>query len=90
MPVLEFEYTKQGATEAKHKVVSVLAKPSDKYFGIDISELDFEEQGKIVAEIDREILDHKARIEEIMTKYDVRHNYRYYFPEKMSNLIIEE
>jgi len=90
MSVLTFEYTKQGSTESKPKVVIALSNPSDKYFGIDITELDLEEQGSITAEIWDEVLKHKERLAEIMFKYDIKHNYRYYFPEKMENLIIED
>lgn len=90
MSVLTFDYTKQGATESKPKVVISLDRPTDKYFGIDITELDLEDQGSITAEVEEEILKHEQRLAEIMLKYDIKHSYRYYFPEKMENLIIED
>jgi len=90
MTVLSFDYIKQGATEHKPKLLVPLVQPTNKYFGIDISELDLESQGVFVAEIEKLIDLHKKNINDLMEEYDIKHSYRYFFPEKMSNLTIEE
>lgn len=90
MTVISFEYVKQGATEPKPKLMVPLVQPTNKYFGIDITELDPEAQGTFMDRVDKLIDLHKKNIEELMEEYDIKHNYRYYFPEKMTNVVIEE
>jgi len=90
MSIISFDYVKQGATEPKAKLMVPIVKPTNKYFGIDITELDPEDQGTFTASIEKLIDLHKKNVDELMEKYDIKHSYRYYFPDKMTNIIIEE
>jgi hypothetical protein len=90
MSAISFEYVKQGATEPKPKLMVPLVQPTNKYFGIDITELDPEDQGTFMAEIDKVLDLYKKNVDDLMEKYDIKHNYRYYFPDKMTNVIIED
>ena len=83
-----FTYTKTP-TDITDRVVIVLSTPSNKYFGIDVSDLDMEDQALVDEEIRRATESYNDRIKEIMTKFDIRTNYRSFLLEKMSNIIVE-
>lgn len=90
MTILSFEYQKKDSETYKEKVFIPIHMPSDKYFGIDITELDFEDQGVISAKLEALQIKYRADIEELMSEYDLKHCYRYFFPEKMRNVVTEE
>lgn len=89
MTILSFNYLKKGATVPEYKVVFSLVTPSDKYFGIDITELDPEDQGLISTKLADAKAKYQEEIEKIMLEYDIKHNFRYYFAHKMSDLEID-
>lgn len=83
-----FNYNKEGTFS--ERVFIPLIKPTDKYFGIDITELDLEDQALFAEEVFRLQDEQKAKINELMNKYDCNHKYRYFFPEKMTNVVVED
>ena len=89
MNLTTFTYTK-SPTDITNRVYIPLAVPSKNYFGIDVSDLDVEDQALISAEITQIELDKQSRINEVMEKYDVRTNFRSFSPEKMSNIVEED
>lgn len=89
MTILSFDYLKKDATVAEPKVIVPLVNPSDKYFGVDITELDPEDQGLISTRLAEAKRKYTEDVENIMTEYDIKHNYRYYFDHKMSNIVVD-
>lgn len=83
-----FKYSKDGE-EARERILFELVSPTDKYFGVDLTELDIEEQGQFVAEATIIIEQRNAEIALLMEKYDIKHKYRYFYPEKMTNVVFE-
>jgi len=88
MQIMEFTYTKSPA-DVSSRVFIPLVKPTDKYFGIDVSDLDVEDQALIANELDQLNQERSDKIETIMAKYDVRTNYRSFIPSKMSDIVDE-
>lgn len=90
MSIISFNYVKKGADTSQPKVMIPISKPSDKYFGIDITELDPEDQGEISAKLEKLQNTFSTEVENLMIDYDLKHCYRYFFEEKMSDVVIEE
>jgi len=69
--------------------MAVMNEPTDKYFGIDISELSEAEQGEFSAKFSN-IMDDKAEaIWQLMNEYDVRRKFRSFIPSRMANIVKE-
>lgn len=88
MTILSFTYTK-SPTDISQRVYVPLSVPGKNYFGIDVSDLDIEDQALFAAEIDEIERDKQMKIELAMGKYDIRTNFRSFNPEKMSNIVEE-
>lgn len=84
MKTIDFTYT-----DAKEKVsdrtLVVISEPSEKYFGIDISELGASDSGEVIAELKEAMEYHKAELEHIMAKYDIKGSFRFFFASRMTN-----
>jgi hypothetical protein len=89
MNILSFTYTK-SPTDITERVYIPLAVPNKNYFGIDITELEPVDQVALVEEIEALDVERKCQLDEIMTRYDIKTNYRSFCPEKMSNIVKEE
>jgi hypothetical protein len=89
MTILTFKYTK-SATDVTNRVVIPLVQPTDKYFTIDVSDLDIEDQALVDAEVEKAKEDFNMRINYIMTDHDIRTNFRSFLPTKMSEMVVEE
>jgi len=86
--MLSFTYTKEDG-KTSDRVVAVINEPTDKYFGIDISELSEAEQGEFYAKFST-IMDNKAEaLGRLMYDYDVRRNFRSFSPSRMANIVKE-
>ena len=88
MNLITFTYTKSPTDISQRAYVS-LSVPNKNYFGIDVSDLDVEDQVLFAAEIEEIERDKQMKIELAMDKYDVRTNFRSFNPEKMSNIVEE-
>ncbi len=85
---ISFDYEKESGGKS-YRVVHTLVEPTDKYFAIDLSELDTEDQGMFIAKLE-DILDERTQlIEKLMVEFDIKHKYRYFKPERMSNITID-
>lgn len=84
---LSFDYNKDG--KETHREYVCLSEPSDKYFGVDVSELDIEDQAVFYAKLsdmyDKLVEDTNT----LMAEYDIKFKYRYFKPEQMSNIVKE-
>ena len=84
--MLTFTYTKDDGKATKRDVV-VINSPTDKYFGIDLSELSEEDQGIFEVKY-QNIMDVKDEaIHQLMSDMDVRFKFRYFIPSKMTNVV---
>lgn len=88
MTILTFKYIKEPGNESD-RVFVPLVSPTEKYFGIDISELDMEDQVAFAMEAEKIVDEQKAKIDSLMVKYDVKYKYRFFLPEKMENIVTE-
>lgn len=88
MNVLAFTYTKDNG-EVSNRVFVPLVSPTDKYFGVDISELDYEDQVFITKELYDLEQEKYKQVRELMAKYDINHSFRTFIPSKMSSISTE-
>ena len=85
MKLVEFKYTKADGTVSERAVIEVL-QPSQHFEGIDISEMPEDNFAEFTREY-RDLLEsqYNAKIA-VMQKYDLKHNYRRFIPEKMTDV----
>ena len=88
MKILEFKYTKDDGKVSQRTVVELNA-PSKNYFGIDISELDVDLQLAFGKDIDFLKTRYDRQIADVMTNYDIKHNFRNFDPKKMEDSVVE-
>lgn len=85
MKLVEFSYTKADGTSSKRAVIEVL-QPTAHFEGIDVSQMPEDEFAEFTSEY-RDLLEqqYNAKIA-VMQKYDLKHNYRRFIPEKMTDV----
>lgn len=89
MKSMSFRYTKPDG-DVSTRVFIPLVSPSANYFGIDISELSADEQLAMETQF-KMIEDQKqAQLSELMQKFDIRHNFRSFSPERMQDVELFE
>lgn len=86
--MLSFQYTKDDG-KVSNRVFIPLESPTNKYFGIDISELSIEDQGIFAAKLQKIQEDKEEAVHSLMFDYDLKFKFRYFVPEKMSRIIEE-
>ncbi len=89
MKTITFTYTKANG-DVSDRTLLVLSEPkeaTDKYAGIDISQLDPSEGAKFVSEYERMYDEYQANLKVVMAKFDVKHNYRQFIETGMSDVI---
>ena len=89
MSTVSFRYPQKNTGEYATRALVVISTPSDKYFGVDISELDPEEQAKFTLAMEEVQNIAKDAIADLMIEFDLKHRYRYFFPEKMKDVIFD-
>lgn len=88
MNCITFDYTKISGTTTK-RVVYPLVVPNKMYEGIDVSELDFDDQTAFIVEMSRARDAYIAQMAEIQARFYVKKNYRRFDPAKMTHVIEE-
>ena len=86
--MLSFQYTKEDG-KVSDRVFIPLESPTNKYFGIDISELSIEDQGIFAAKMQKIQEDKEQAEHALMHDFDIKFKFRYFVPEKMSNIVDE-
>lgn len=86
MQVLTFTYEKASG-KVSDRVLMVLVKPSDKYAGIDMSDIDPVEAGKFVAKYNELHDEFLANVKALQNQFDLKHNYRQFDVDKMTNIV---
>lgn len=88
MKTVDFKYT-DAKDRVTNRSLAIISEPSNKYFGIDITELSASDAGEIIAELHEAMQYHKAELEHIMEKYDIKCSFRYFFADKMEDINYE-
>ena len=89
MKLAEFNYTDtKGKTKARK--VFIVSEPSDKLKGIDVSELETEDMVEFGHAYEAAQSAFYATLETIKAQYDVKHNFRQFFPDKIQDMTIQE
>lgn len=87
--MISFYYTKESGAISPRVLVPIKT-PFPDYFGVDISELDtedqvaFEERVKVLRE------EFKVGMDDLMKEYDIKHNYRHFKSERMGEITVIE
>jgi hypothetical protein len=89
MKFITFDYTKKdGSTSERTLLALVEPHPAtDKYAGIDLSELAPEKALEFVNKYDQLYEEYLEATRQLQVQYDVKHNYRQFFEAGMSNVI---
>ena len=87
--MMTFDYVK-SPTDISSRVIRVLSYPSDKYFGIDLTELDQEDQGLVAHKLHDAYIKYMQEVKDIMAEADIVNNFRYFLANKTSNVVKEE
>jgi hypothetical protein len=83
-----FTYIKSNGSKSD-RTLAVTMEPSKFVEGIDISELSQDEFADFVNEYSHIIDVFKTHQQEVLNKFDLKHNYRRFIPEQMLNAEIE-
>lgn len=86
--MLSFQYTKDDG-KVSDRVFIPLESPTNKYFGIDISELSVEDQGIFAAKMQKIQEDKEEAVHGLMQEFDIKFKFRYFVPEKMFAIVSE-
>jgi hypothetical protein len=85
MKLVEFNYTKVNGVKSNRAVV-VVQEPVNNIAGIDVTELDEPTFAMFLQEY-REVKNRQhAELLELMQRHDLKHNYRQFKPEKMTDI----
>jgi len=89
MKTITFNYTKKdGSTSERTLLVSVEPKPAtDKYAGIDLSELSPEDGSEFAARSNLLLDKYLEGMKELQAEFDLKHNYRQFLESGMSDVI---
>lgn len=88
MKIMEFMYTKTNG-DFKKRVVMLMQEPQKFFEGIDVSDLDQDEFAEFVNSYGKALDDWKAESQAIINKFDLKHNYRRFLSEGVSEAKIE-
>lgn len=85
MEFMDFTYTKK-AGETSDRTLLVLGKPNPNYFGVDVSDVLNEDFHDLSLEFNQLYNTYQENLRSLMEKYDLKHNFRAFNPEKMQNV----
>lgn len=89
MKIAEFDYVDLKGKES-HRVVFLTGAPSNKYSGIDLTKVEEEDAGLFINEYQTLQENFQKEVELLKEKYDVKHNFRQFLEQSVSNLVIDE
>jgi hypothetical protein len=88
MKLVEFSYKKADGSVSQRAVVE-LVQPSKHFEGIDVSNMSEPEFAEFV-EAYRQVKNQQyLEVQELLAKHDLKHNYRRFLPEQMTDVISE-
>ena len=86
MKTITFDYTKKGG-ETSERTLLVVGSPTDKYSGVDLSELDPTIAAEFVVKYEKLNSEYLAQVQKLQAEYDLKHSYRQFFESGMHNII---
>lgn len=89
MKFLTFDYVDSKNKESSRQCIQ-LSVPQPHYLCIDVAELEPQDMVYLQNELEAAEKDAKRIRDEILAKYDVSKNYRYFNPENMTNVVEED
>lgn len=88
MKLIEFTYTKSDGKVSQRAIIELLC-PQKHFEGIDVTQLEEGEFAEFTLAM-REMKDRQyAETMELLARHDLKHNYRKFLPEQMSNVTTE-
>ncbi len=85
MKLVEFKYTKADGTASARTVIEV-TQPTQHFEGIDVSQMPEDDFAEFTNEYS-DLLEQQYNAKmSIMQKYDLKHNYRRFIPQKMTDV----
>lgn len=85
---LSFDYTKDDGKES-HRDFVCITEPTDKYFGIDVSELGIVEQAEFYDKVQRLYETLHADTLALMQEFDIKFKFRYFKPDSVRNVVVD-
>jgi hypothetical protein len=88
MKIKEFTYTKPNGDVSQRTIVELIT-PTEHIEGIDISSLDMDTYAEFVqklGDLEKEIYNKRT---ELYNEFDLKHNYRKFVPNRMTNVVTE-
>lgn len=85
MKLLTFGYTKESG-DSSNRTLLVFSAPTDKYAGIDLSELDPEEAQAFVVKANTLRDKYLSDLNILQNSYDLKFRYRQFIPKGMSDI----
>jgi len=85
MKTLTFKYTKADGS-ISYRTLLVMVSPNTMYEGLDISELEALEMADVEVEMKKAYSRYLSDIADIKQEFDIKHNYRRFDPNKMSEI----
>ena len=86
MKTLTFNYRKADGSISERTLLAIVT-PGNKYAGIDLSSVDPVIASDFVNRYEELYADFMAEVKELQAEYDVKHNYRQFNEEGMSDII---
>lgn len=85
MKTLTFKYTKADGS-ISYRTLLVMVSPNTMYEGLDISELEALEMAELELEINTAYKMYLNEIADIKEEFDIKHSYRRFDPNKMTEV----
>jgi len=89
MKITSFKYTKPTG-ETSNRVLVTLIKPNTAYEGICIESLEAVDQVSLIDEMNLIQQDYFNKLNKLYEYYDLKHDYRRFLAERMSDIVTEE
>lgn len=89
MKFLTFDYVDVKGKKSSRQVIQLCA-PEPNYFCIDVAELEPIDMVTLQEELEKAEQEAAEVRSKIVRKYDVTHNYRYFNPNNMTNIVEEK
>ena len=86
MKSLTFKYTKKDGSTSERTLLAMIT-PSDKYAGIDVSELSADEAAEFMARAQTMHDEFIEDLQALQEEFDLKHSYRQFFATGMSEIV---
>lgn len=87
MQFMDFTYNKAD-NKSSDRTIVVLGRPSETYFGIDVSDMLNDDFANFTVEFQAVLREFEQKKADLMEKYDLKYNYRQFKPERMEDVSV--